>query len=133
LSERSEIFRNRLIAVMTDLNADKGADPQLRRTVGNLALRLSRDARARTWADLKERADGPTYDSLLKLFQQYSEDASRKGDQTTVRATELLALSLIARGRHEEDMRPGVEALDKYIADCAATTAKGTLKMPGAR
>jgi len=133
LSERSEIFRTRLIAAMTELNADKGADPHLRRTLGNLALRLSREARARNWSDLKERADPATYDSLLKLFQDYSEDANRKGDQITVRALELLGLSLIARNRHEEDMQPGVQALDNYIADCTASAAKGTLHMPGAR
>jgi hypothetical protein len=130
VSERDEIFRGRLIAVMTDLNRDGGADPALRRTLGNLALRLAKDARARTWNDLKERADGATYDSLLKLFQDYSEDANRNGDQTTVRAVELLALSLISRGRHQEDLKPGVAALDKFIADSAAGTAKGQVRMP---
>jgi hypothetical protein len=133
VSERDEIFRERLIAVMTDLNRDGGKDPALRRTVGNLALRLAKEARARAWSDIKERADGATYDSLLKLFQDYSSDASRNGDQTTVRAVELLGISLIARGRQQEDLKPGIEALDKFIADSASGVAKGPMHMPRRR
>lgn len=130
MSERGEIFRTRLIAVMTDLNATGTTDVALRRTVGDLAFRLYSDGRARDWADLKERADAKTYDSLLNLFQKHSEEAARNGDQTTVRATELLGLSLIARRQHQDDLVAGVQALDDYIANAAAAVSKGRFHLP---
>ena|SRR5689334_16731315 len=125
MNERDQVFRDRLIAVMTELNTNGLRDPELRKKLGGMARRLYRDARARSWADLKERADASTYDSLLKLFQQYSQDAARNGDQVSVRATELLAISLIARRQYQDDLKPGVDALDQFIAETAAAAGDG--------
>jgi hypothetical protein len=126
--ERNEIFRRRLIALNAELNAGLNKDKTLRRLVGLYALRMPQDAGARDWADLKARADGPTYDSMLRLFTQHSEEAQKRGETSIVRAFEVLALSLIARRQEQADLLPGVAFIDRFIANCVARArkAKGT-------
>ena len=133
MHERDIIFRERLVALMTDLKA-RGRDKPLRRLIGLYSEKLAREAGARDWADLKTRADGPTYDSLLQLFQKQSALAAAKSDDTTVRAFEALAISLIARRQTQEDLLPGVDFLDRYIEECAqnARAAGGAFITPPA-
>ncbi len=129
MSERDEIFRGRLIALMGDLNAGGSRDPQLRKVLGRIALKLYTDGGARNWADLKERADGPTYDSLLRLFQKQTELANKQGDATTVTAVELLGISLIARRQYQTDLEPGVAYLDQFIEEVANYERNGGMKL----
>jgi len=129
VSERDNVFRDRLIAAMTDLNANGRQDAKLRRTLGSIALKLYRTGSALNWADLKERADGPTYDSLLRLFQRESQAATKSGDTTTVRAFELLALSLIARRQYQTDLDPGIAYLDAFIEEVAKYEQTGGVRL----
>ena len=55
---------------MADLTGGEGRNRELRRLIGGFAEKLAREASVRDWAELKARADGSTYDSLLKLFQR---------------------------------------------------------------
>lgn len=132
--ERNQIFRERLVAVMTDLNSGAAKDRQLRRRVGMIADRLVREAGTRDWTDLKERADGPTYDSLLTLFQRQSTDLQKSGDATGVKAFEVMALSLIARRQYQADLATGVTTLDKWIGECLVHARRaGAQFIPAAR
>jgi hypothetical protein len=124
MEERDVIFRERLIALTETLNSGANREPKLRATVGAYATRMAQEAGARDWVDLKERADGTTYDSMLNLFQKQSEAAAKKGDAVTMRAMEVLALSLIARRQYQADLLPGVGFLDGYIGNCAARVRK---------
>jgi hypothetical protein len=120
-TERNQIFRDRLITMMSELDAGEARDSKLRRYLGTYANRLAREAGTRDWADLKQRADGPTYDSLLQLFQRQSEESLKKGDKIVARTVEVLALSLIARRQHQADLTRGIELLDGFIrASCNA-------------
>ena len=118
MSERDIIFRERLIAEIAELNEGEAKDPILRQMVGSYAIRMAREAGARDWADLKERADGATYDSALKLFQDQSHAAQKAGRRDDVRAFEVLGISLIARRQEQPDLRPGMIKLDEFIANC---------------
>ena len=120
MAERDEIFRERLVAVMTALNGGEGRDPAVRRIVGSYAHRLAKESGAKNWTDLKSRADGVTYDSMLKIFREQSEKLQQAGDSKAVRGLEALALSLIARHQKQADLLPGVSFLDRYIEQCAA-------------
>ena len=129
--ERDAIFRDRLVGLMSALNGAEGKDKKLRRTIGAYARRLFTEAGARSWVDLKERADGPTYDSMLKLFQTQSEIASKSGDTHAVRTFEVLAISLIARRQTQADLLPGISFLDKFIDGCvSAARRSGTGILP---
>ncbi len=118
MNERDQIFRERLIALMSELNTGEEITGKLRRMLGAFANRLTKDAGARDWADLKERADGPTYDSLLRLFQRESDRARKAGDNLMERSMEVLAISLIARRQYQADLTPGIVVLDKFIGVC---------------
>ncbi|MBN9348826.1 MAG: hypothetical protein J0I48_21930 [Devosia sp.] len=120
MAERDEIFRSRLIAVMTALNGGEGRDPAVRRIVGSYAYKLAKDAGAKNWADLKARASGPTYDEMLRIFAEQSARMQQAGDNKGVRGLEALALSLIARHQKQGDLVPGVGFLDRYIDECAS-------------
>ena len=129
-NERAEVFRSRLIAVVSDLNSGEDRNPDLRHLVGSLAYKFHSDARALSWSDLKQRADGPTYDSLLKVFQHQSESATKAGDTLGVKAIELLAISMIARRQGEMSLEPGVEYLDNFIADCERQARPSAVHRP---
>ncbi|HEX4297857.1 MAG TPA: hypothetical protein VHZ56_07525 [Devosia sp.] len=136
MNERDTVFRERLVALMTDLNGPEGKERPLRRMVGAYAKRLYSEAGARDWTDLKGRADAKTYDSMLNLFQRESEKALRDDDKVSARAFEVLALSVIARRQQQDDLVRGIELLDKYITQCitlAERTRTGFVHVPAAR
>ena len=120
MAERDDIFRERLVAVMTSLNSGEGRDPAVRRIVGSYAYRMAKESGAKNWADLKARANGPTYDSMLRIFAEQSAKMQQAGDTKGVRGLEALALSLIARHQSQGDLGPGVGFLDRYIDECAS-------------
>jgi hypothetical protein len=132
--ERNQIFRERLVALMTDLNSGTATDRQLRRRVGVIADRIVREAGTRDWSDLKDRADGPTYDSLLNLFQTQALDLQKSGDAIGVKAFEVMAISLIARRQYQADLTAGVTTLDKWIGECMVHARRaGAQFVPAAR
>jgi len=124
MEERDAIFRDKLTALMADLNGGEGRDKKLRRTIGAYSDKLAQEAGAKDWGDLKERADGTTYDSLLRFFQRQTETMQKHGDHEGARALEILAVSLIARRQYAEDLLPGITFLDRYIAECARNARK---------
>jgi len=119
MEQRDAIFRERLIAMMTGLNDGGARDPAMRRRVGSYARNITREAGIRSWAELKQRADAATYDSLLRLFERESVKLHEAGDTTGVRAVEALALSLVARRQRQADLLPGISFLDRFIETCA--------------
>ncbi|MGV3492155.1 MAG: hypothetical protein ACO1OG_12640 [Devosia sp.] len=118
MTERDAVFRDKLIALMTALNGAEGRSPALRRALGSFAHRIAKEAGAKSWADLKRRADGPTYDSLLALLQRQGADFAKARDTNSLRALEALGLSLVARTQSQGDLVPGVGFLDRLIEDC---------------
>ena len=134
MNERDQIFRERLVGLMSALNGGEGRDRSLRRMIGTYSNKLARDAGVRDWADLKQRADGPTYDSLLKVFQTQSAELAKRGDTIGVRAFEVLGISLIARRQYQADLMPGINFLDRYIEECATNARRaGAQFIPSAR
>jgi hypothetical protein len=127
MADRDDIFRDRLIAVMTALNGGDGRDPAVRRIVGSFAYRMARESGARNWAELKTSANAPTYDSMLRIFSEQSSKLQQAGDTKGVLGLEALALSLIARHQTQGDLLAGVGFLDRYIEQCA------TLVKPAAK
>ncbi len=120
MEERDTIFRERLVAVLTALNGGESREVMVRRVVGGFASQLVRQFGAKSWADLKLRADGEVYDLLLKSFQAESEKFHKAGNDKAVRGVEALALSMIARHQSQPDLVPGVGFLDRYIEECVA-------------
>ena len=134
MEQRDLVFRQKFLGVMTRLNAGDRNSPEVRRQVGAIANELTRQAGTRAWNDLKRRADGPTFNSLLGLFQKQSESAARMKDDKAVFCFEVLAVSLIARTQRQEDLLEGVRILDQFIANCEKAARKaGIAVIPSSR
>jgi len=129
MNERDAIFREQLVTLIADLNSGSGRDRDLRRLIGAFSDKIAREAGARDWADLKLRADGPTYDSLLKLFQRESSAVAKSGDTRAGRVFEILAISMIARRQYDPDLQDGIKILDDYIAECARNARKAGVQI----
>lgn len=119
MEDRDIIFRDKLTALMGELNGGEGRDKKLRRTIGMYSDKLAQEAGAKDWGDLKQRADGPTYDSLLRFFQTQTEFMLKHKDTEGARALEVLAISLISRRQYSDDLQAGITFLDRFIAECA--------------
>ena len=132
MEPRDLVFRERLVDLMARLNGPEGKRVGFRNRLGALSKRIATDAGARSWADLKARADGPTYDSLLAMFQRESAGAQKAGDERVQDAFEVLAISLIARRQQQADLMPGIALLDRFIEDSekAAALAKTQVISP---
>ena len=131
MEDRDIIFRDKLTSLLSDLNGGEGRDKKLRRTIGMYSDKLSQEAGAKDWQDFKERADGPTYDSLLKFFQTQSADMLKHHDTEGARALEVLAISLIGRRQTAPELLAGMDFLDRYIAECARNARrKGAHVLP---
>ena len=121
--DRDAIFRERLIAVISALNGGESRDATVRRVVGGFGYQLVTRFGAKSWTDLKARADGEVYDILLNSFKAESEKFSREGNSMGVRGMEALALSVVARHQSQPDLMPGVNFLDRYIEECVELVA----------
>ena len=131
MEDRDIIFRDKLTSLLADLNGGEGRDKKLRRTIGMYSDKLAQEAGAKDWQDFKERADGPTYDSLLKFFQTQSEQMLKHNDTEGARALEVLAISLIGRRQTAPELLAGMDFLDRYIAECARNARrKGARVLP---
>ncbi|MEO6013796.1 MAG: hypothetical protein ABIQ30_09470 [Devosia sp.] len=120
MAERDAVFREKLISMMATLNAGEAKDAYLIGMVGSFARQAAKSTGAKDWTDLKERVDMGTYDKLLNAFQHQSADFAKDGDTRSVRALEVLAISLIARHQSQPDLKAGVRFLDEFIDNCAA-------------
>ena len=118
MTERDAIFREKLVALITALNSGEAREPGLRRLLGAYAYRFAKEAGAKSWADLKRRADAPTYDTILAMLQRQGAEHSKTNDTKALRALEALGLSLIARHQAQGDLVPGAGFLDRFIGDC---------------
>ena len=124
LSEQDQVFRTKLIAMLTELNRGESSNAELRKRVGAYGRRLFTDAGTRTWVELKTNIKGAPYDSLLKLIQTQGATAQQSGDANAARAWEILGLSVISRTRKQADILPGIGFLDRYIEECCGYAKK---------
>jgi hypothetical protein len=135
-AEQDSVFREKLVALMTALNGGESRDISVRRVVGGYAYQLVKRFGAKSWGDLKLRADGELYDHLLNSFKAESEKFQREGNDKGIRGVEALAVSMIARHQKQPDLMPGVNFLDRYIEDCLALSTPPSSKVvakPAAR
>jgi hypothetical protein len=128
VNERDQVYRERLVSLIAEIKERAGNDRRIRRLIGAYADRMSKDAGARNWADLKARADDPTYDSMLNMFQREAASAAKADDPKTVSALEVLGISLVGRHQNQADLLPGMVFLDKYIAESEVMAARANAR-----
>ncbi|MEQ1769616.1 MAG: hypothetical protein ABL879_07220 [Devosia sp.] len=116
-------FAKQLHELMAGLQVSR-REPELRMMIGSVATRFVNDAKARGWADLKQRIDSRSYDILLKSIQDNGNRFAKEGNKEAVRAFEAVGVSLIARAQMSADLIPVVKLLDEYIQRCMVMVRK---------
>lgn len=120
---REQVFREKLIEIVSFLNDDK-SDNALRGRVGTFADDLMRQSKVESWTDYKAALNDPTYYAVLKLFEAESEKAAARKDIATMRALEILGTSLIARTQDQPGLLPGIDYVDNYIQRYATAVSR---------
>jgi len=124
MPSKEQDFKERLVAVMRDLDANVRDDPEAMWLIGSLAARLVDLYKLRTWTAFKARLVPEAYDRLLKDFEEQGNDYHRGGKAKAAYAIQLLAISVIARTQSDLDVKQGEQLLDGVIDSMVATYRK---------
>src|SRR5690606_18014844 len=113
---KEEELKQRLAAVLRDLQREGGKDPEAVWLIGSLAAELADKARAKSWPALKESMTQDMYDGLLRDFQTTGNALYQAGDSRRAYAIQALGISLVCRTqRHDPVLRDGEALLDSMI------------------
>lgn len=121
---KEDDFKERFVAVVKDLHANGGEDPEAMFLIGSLAARLMDRAKQPSWAAYKASMTGPAYDKLLRDFQQQGNDFHKEGKKKHAYAIQVLAMSLVARTQKTPEVRQGEGLLDNMLGIMIATYRK---------
>lgn len=115
MSTKEQDFKERLVAVMRDLQDNGSKDPEAIWLIGNLATRLIDLYKLKRWSEFKGRLTAAAYDQLLKDFEQQGNDYHKQGSAKAAYAIQLLAISVICRTQRDPDVKQGEKLLDHMI------------------
>lgn len=113
---KEEEFKQRFVAVVRDLQQSGSKDPEAMWLLGSLASDLAGNLERSCWTEAKAAMNGPTYDTLLRTFEQQGNEHHREGRAKHAYAIQALAISLIAKTqRADPEMAAGEALLDDVI------------------
>ncbi|HEV7718643.1 MAG TPA: hypothetical protein VGO70_06680 [Arsenicitalea sp.] len=112
---KEDDFKQRLIAVLSDLQANGRNDAELLWILGGLGSRLVQEAKRATWLDVKMSLTTEAYQSLLSTFQAQANALAAEKKAKAAYAVEILAISLIARTQKTPEITAGDALLDEFI------------------
>jgi hypothetical protein len=129
MATKEDDFKERFVAVLTDLRTNGGKDPEAMYLIGSLAARLVDRTKQPSWAAYKANMVPPVYAKLLSDFEKQGNDFHREGKAKHAYAIQVLAISLIARTQKDADVRAGDGLLDEMMGFLIAAYRKAE-KMP---
>ena len=129
MATKEEDFKERFVAVLSDLRTNGGKDPEAMFLIGSLAARLLDRAKQPSWSAYKANMAPPVYARLLSDFEKQGNDFHREGRAKHAYAIQVLAISLIARTQKDADVRAGEGLLDEMLGFLVAAYRKAE-KMP---
>jgi hypothetical protein len=116
MTSKQDELKQRLAAVLRDLQRDGGNDPEAVWLIGSLAATLVDKAKAKTWADLKAGMSQATYEGLVNDFQTQGNALWQAGKPKHTYAIQALSLSVVAlTQRSDPVIRDGETLLDSMI------------------
>lgn len=125
MARKEEELKNRLVAVLRDLQSDAKEDPEALFLIGSLASTLMEKAKAKSWPAFKDALTTAEYDFLLRDFQKQGKAQLDAGEGKKAYAMQALGLSLVCKTqRNDFQMREGEALLDRIIGGAAATFRK---------
>ena len=115
MSTKEQDFKERLVAVMRDLQDNGSKDAEVIWLIGSIATRLIDLDKLKRWTEFKQRLTAAAYDQLLKDFEQQGNDYHKEGKLKGAYAIQLLAVSVVCRTQRDPDVREGEKLLDQLI------------------
>lgn len=113
---RNAEFKQRFIAVLTDLQQAGAEDGEAMALIGHLASDLATSVGQQNWASAKANMTPEIYNDLLKIFEQRGNEYHQAGKQKHAYAIQALAMSLIsATMRSDPQLAQGEKMLDAAI------------------
>lgn len=118
---KEEDFKQRLAAVLSDLNDEGKNDAEAMWLLGSLAAGIVDKAGAASWPAFKRDISRDTYDRLLGDFQAEGNRQYADGDEKKAYAIQALGLSLVARTQQRDPtMAQGEQLLDAIVTSAIA-------------
>ncbi|HHY50529.1 MAG TPA: hypothetical protein GYA10_12360 [Alphaproteobacteria bacterium] len=128
---KADELKQRLAAVLRDLQREGGKDPEAIWLIGSLAAELADKAKAKSWPALKESMTQEMYEGLLRDFQTTGNALYQAGESKKAYAIQALGLSLVClTQRHDAVLRDGEALLDSMIEGAVAIFRKTRGKKP---
>lgn len=117
MARKEDELKNRLAAVLQDLQADGKEDLEAMYLLGSLASTMMEKAKKRSWASFKDDLLSVEYDFLLGDLQKQGNALHLAGDIKKAYAIQAIALSLVCKTqRNDFQMREGEALLDRVIS-----------------
>lgn len=128
--QKKEDFKQRLAAVLEDLNQNARKDPEALWLMGSLAGRIVKSSGKKNWPELKAALSRENYDSLLKTFETQGNELHKQGNEKAAYAVQAVAISLIASKMNDPDISRGDELLDQFINQTVKMYNKANTETP---
>lgn len=114
--DKYEELRQRLAAVLRDLQQAGVKDPEAITLIGTLAFDLTSKLKTRSWGDAKQSLTDKGYGELLSSFEKHGNALHKDGKTKQAYAIQALAISLVAsRHRGQPRIAEGEQLLDGII------------------
>lgn len=114
--DKYEDLRQRLAAVLRDLQDAGVKDPEAITLIGTLALDLTSKLKTASWGDAKQSLNEKGFTELLSSFDKHGNALYKDGKVKQAYAIQALAISLVAsRQRGQKRIVEGEQLLDAII------------------
>ncbi|UJW86867.1 hypothetical protein [Devosia sp. SL43] len=117
-------FKQRLVAVLADLDSNGRDDGEAMFLLGSGAARICDMAGKPTWSTMKQAISMTDFNRLLEQCRIEGNKFVAEGQHKAAYAIQALALSLVARTQADPDIRPGEQLLDTLIDAALANFRK---------
>lgn len=113
---RNAEFKQRFIAMLTDLQDTAAEDGEAMALIGHLASDLSSNLQQENWSSTKKVITPQVYNDLLKVFEQRGNEYHQAGKIKHAYAIQALAMSLVSGTmRADQQLAQGEKILDSLI------------------
>jgi hypothetical protein len=116
MQTKEQDLKNRLAAVLRDLQRNGDKEPEAIWHIGSLAATLVDKTKRPSWPALKNSLTPEQYDKLLNDFQDQGNALYQAGERHKAYAIQALGISLVLRTqRNDFQLRDGEALLDAMI------------------
>jgi len=124
VSTKEQDFKERFVAIVSDLESHGRKDPEAMWLVGSFATGLIDLYRLKSWSEFKRSLPTMAYNKLLKDFEEQGNRYHREKNAKAAYAIQLLAASVVARTQTDKQVQAGDKLLDQAIDTAVAMYRK---------